>query len=151
MYHKVNSGDFDLKERKILVKIPRRRDKSLNILAINNRAFIHPSQLVALAGVAEKAVSHALDFLVASATTPAAARSYHVDIKSSDATCDIFEWITSRLGIDTSELESVTMLRYDKMDLFLDNLLRADIAAKYKTFVAQAKNVPPYDVNQQQQ
>lgn len=147
----MNSGDFDLKERKILVKIPRRRDKNLNILAINNRAFIHPSQLVALAGVADKAVSSALTGLIESATTPAAKRSFHVDIKASEATCDIFEWITSRLGIDTSELDSVTMLRYDKMDFFLDNLLRVDIAAKYKTFVAQGKNVPPYDVNQQQQ
>lgn len=61
----LKAGKYELKERKLLIKIPRRKEKYLNILAINKRAYIHASQLVQITGVYELVVDEMIKRLAA--------------------------------------------------------------------------------------
>lgn len=136
----LRSGYAELKERKLLIKIPRRHDKYMNILAINKHAYIHPSQLILLTGINELVFDDLLKRVSAESTQK---NEYFMRVEAEwgDYTLNIFEWVKTRLGVECHG--NVTMLRFDKIDAFLNYLLKSEVAKRYKEFIEQAKVVRP--------
>lgn len=142
---KLRAGIVELKERKLSVKIPRRKEVFLNILAINQYAYIHAKQIIVLLGVSQTVLDQMLKGLVerAQASTDGGnGLDYYIRIELTEATRDIFGWLNTRVGLDTANLTSVNMLRYDKLDIFFDNLLVHELAVRYKDLVKKAKQIP---------
>jgi hypothetical protein len=134
------SESFKLKERKIVVRLHHNREIALNILAINEYQYIHPSQFIQMTGMQE----WTLDAALKKATdNPNEFEPFSRSFELSEKTEILFDWLQARLNMDISELTKVELIRYDKLNILLDNLLQKDHAAEFKNKLIRAKNVRP--------
>lgn len=123
-----------------MVRLHHNREIPLNILAINDHQYIHPSQFIQMTGMQE----WALDVALKKATdNPNEFERISKSFELSEKTEILFDWLQARLNMDISELTKVELIRYDKLNILLDKLLQKEHATEFKNKLVRAKNVRP--------